>query len=244
MSQSQSKERIYRLIHNSFVLFVLIIYKLKLINKEFDMKKIICLLVMLVSAVMFVGCGGGSSSDDMVSRSLKPGDYFVFDKYEYDVTNRTKTFEFNSGTYTGRYIDVYYKRSYEDTIIWFERDVTTGKNNGARFMLESIDDDYVVCVIPANDMDKGDTWLYYEDSNPKHDKEVYIVGKAYWVDEDDDKHYYYKVAGSDSKIYYEYCPDLGFFTYLHGEELEAYKVKSINDSKAPEINKSLKVGKE
>ena len=209
------------------------------------MKKIICLLVMLVSAVMFVGCGGGSSSDDMVSRSLKPGDYFVFDKYEYDVTNRTRTFEFNSGTYTGRYIDVYYKGSYEDTIIWFERDVTTGKNNGARFMLESKDDDYVVCVVPENDLKKGDAWLYYQDDNPYHDKEVYVVGKASWVDEDNDKHYYYKISGSNSKIYYEYCPDLGFFTYYNGEELEGYKVKSIaNDSKAPEINKELKVGRE
>ena len=208
------------------------------------MRKIMCLFMVFVLAMAFIGCGGGGSgSDKMVSRNLKAGDYFIFDRYEYDVTNKTRSFEFPAGTFIGRYIDVYYKGHYEDSIVWFERDVTTGKTNGARFMLPSLDDEYVVCIVPANNMEKGDDWIYYEDENPKHDKEVYIVGKAYWVDEDSDKHYYYKISGSNSKIYYEYCPDLGFFTYYNGEELEAYKVKSIHNSKAPELNKSLKFGR-
>lgn len=199
------------------------------------MKKILIIALFLVLLTVFSGCGGGNGvdKDSSKGRKLVEGDYFEFERFGCNATSSKKTFRFESGNITGRYIDLVDRAGYFDSMVWFERDVLNNKDNGARYMLESKRDDYVVCVVPSAELEKGDKWIYFRAENPKNDEWVYVAREISWTDDMFRKHDAFVIKGVDSSLYYEYCPDLGFFIDYRGEKLVKYIAeKSVAPTKA------------
>lgn len=199
------------------------------------MKKLLVLILIFVSVVMFPGCGGGNGvdKDSAKGRKLAAGDYFEFEHFGCNVTSSKKTFRFESGSITGRYIDLADIGGYFDSMVWFERDVLDNKDNGARYMMESKRDDYVVCVVPSAELEKGDRWIYFRADNPKNDEWVYVAREKSWTDGLFRKHDAFVIKGVDTDIYYEYCPDLGYFIDYRGDKMVKFTAgKSVAPTKA------------
>ena len=192
------------------------------------MKKILIVSAFLFLAFLLAGCGGGSSSSSE-GRSLKAGDWFEFDKYTYSVTSTVEYFNYYGKDFKGRFIDVRRRGSYDYSMVWFERDLDRDRDNGARYLIEEYRPgrtNEVVCIIPEKNLRKGDEWYF------DYDHRVYVTRVSYFRDDRGEEYKVYEISGDGCSIYYEYSPDLGFFSYYNGERLYSFIKKSVEPTKA------------
>jgi len=204
------------------------------------MKRILILISILLVTSFLVGCGGSEGA--YTNRTLKAGDFFKYETFRLDATTTIDTFYYNNTGVDGRFIDRYTTGgSYLYSAVWFERNIENNANDGSRWMIEQYNnnnDNYVVCIVPSNNLEIGDRWFY-------DGREVELTKTTIFTDNYNKRYTVYIIEGVNSNLYYEYSPTMGFLTYYDGEKLTTFDTRAAVKSSIKEIksNNKLKLKK-
>lgn len=205
------------------------------------MKKLLILISILLITGILVGCGGSGESI-YNNRSLRAGDYFRYNTFNFEVTTTTDTFYYEGVGIKGRFIDRYANGgSYLYSAVWFERNIENNRDDGSRWMIEEYDnngDNYVVCIIPSDNLEIGDTWYY-------DNRRVVVSDIDFFSDNSNKRYAIYVIRGVDSELYYEYSPTMGFLTYYDDEALKTFDTRTATKSSIKETksNNIIKIKK-
>jgi len=183
------------------------------------MKFFSILVGVLLITIMLIGCGGSNNSG-INNKTLEVGDYFKYGDYICEVTNDITEFNYNGSKLDAKTISIV---GSSETFGFFEGNPLTNKDDGSRWIIYA-NGSYDL-VFPSSDAKIGDTWSVSGElvTLPKATVRE-INGKTYKV---------YIIKGGS--IYYEYCPTIGFFTYLYGKDIVSFGHNTDTKSRSKEV---------